>query len=63
PPAVLERLNALARASMHDPAFAKLLAEQGTTPGDMTVDRFRQYVSAEIRKWGDIVRDAHIEIQ
>lgn len=32
PPAVLERLNTLARASMHEPAFAKLLAEQAPRP-------------------------------
>lgn len=63
PPALVERLNALARESMSEPAFIKLLAEQGTTPGDMNAAVFREYVSAEIRKWGDIVRDAHIVVQ
>lgn len=63
PPALVERLNALARESMNEPAFIKLLAEQGTTPGDMDATAFREYVSAEIRKWGDIVRDAHIVVQ
>lgn len=63
PPALIERLNALARESMSEPAFIKLLAEQGTTPGDMDAVAFREYVSAEIRKWGDIVRDAHIVVQ
>ncbi|CAB3872678.1 tripartite tricarboxylate transporter substrate binding protein [Achromobacter denitrificans] len=63
PPALIERLNALARESMSEPAFIKLLAEQGTTPGDMDAAAFREYVSAEIRKWGDIVRDAHIVVQ
>lgn len=63
PPALIERLNALARESMCEPAFIRLLAEQGTTPGDMDAAVFREYVSAEIRKWGDIVRDAHIVVQ
>ncbi|WMD18632.1 tripartite tricarboxylate transporter substrate binding protein [Achromobacter seleniivolatilans] len=63
PPALIDRLNSLARTSMHEPVFVKLLAEQGTTPGELDAPRFREYVSAEIRKWGDIVRDAHIVVQ
>jgi len=63
PQALLDRLNALAREAMHEPAFMKLMADQGTTPGDMTAPQFHQYVGAEIRKWNAIVRDAKVVVQ
>lgn len=63
PPAIVNRLNELAVSSMNEPAFRNTLLQQGTTPGQMGVPEFRTFVSTEIRKWGSIVKDAHIEAQ
>jgi len=63
PPALLNKLNALARQSMGEPAFKQTLDSQATTAGTMDVAATRQYVSSEIRKWGEIVKKAGIEVQ
>ena len=63
PSELLDRLNALARQAMTEPAFKKMMTEQGTAPGEMLRPEFQDYVSAEIKKWGGIVRDAEVVVQ
>jgi tripartite-type tricarboxylate transporter receptor subunit TctC len=63
PPDLIARLNKLAVSSMNEPGFKDTLLQQGTTPGRLAVPEFRNFVSAEIRKWAGIVKDAHIEVQ
>ncbi|MFJ4293159.1 Bug family tripartite tricarboxylate transporter substrate binding protein [Cupriavidus sp. NPDC089707] len=63
PPDLVARLNKLAVNSMNESGFKDTLLQQGTTPGHMAVPEFRSFVSAEIRKWAGIVKDAHIEAQ
>lgn len=61
PPAVVEKLNSLARKAMNEPEYKKTLLSQGTNPGDMDVAAFGKFVDGEFAKWARIVKEAGIE--
>ncbi|MCD0505203.1 tripartite tricarboxylate transporter substrate binding protein [Bordetella petrii] len=61
PPAALQRLNAAVAKAVQSPAFQQRVAEEGLIvevgpPGQLT-----QYVQAEEKRWGQVVRDAKLQ--
>jgi len=60
PAAVIERLNREINAGLADPAVRARLADVGTTPIPMAPAAFGDYVSAEIAKWGKVIKAAGI---
>ena len=63
PPAVLQRVNVAANEAIADPAVRKRLGELGATPLGGTPKQLADHLSAEIERWGRIVRDAKIEVK
>ncbi len=63
PPAVLQRVNVAANEAIADPAVRKRLGELGATPLGGTQKQLADHLSAEIERWGRIVRDAKIEVK
>lgn len=63
PAAVLQRVNAAANDTVADPAVRKRLADIGATPLGGTPKQLADHLTAEIERWGRIVRDAKIEVK
>jgi tripartite-type tricarboxylate transporter receptor subunit TctC len=61
PAAVVERLQRETAAALADPAVQTRLVEIGTEPGSSTSAEFKDFVSAEIVKWRDIIGKAAIK--
>lgn len=55
PPEVVAKLNAATRAALKDPAFQKLLRDQGTTTASSSPTEFRTMVTSEYEKWEKIM--------
>ena len=62
PAAVVERINADARASLADPAIASRIAEMGGIAGGNPQAEFAAYVASEAARWRQVVRDANIRV-
>ena len=45
---------------MRDPQVAQKLADQGLTVAGNTPEHFRDYISAETKKWAKVIKDAGI---
>lgn len=56
PKAVVAQLNRDINTLIADPAFHKRLIDFGVEPMGGTAQAFEQYLDAEIKKWGDVVR-------
>jgi tripartite-type tricarboxylate transporter receptor subunit TctC len=63
PPEIIERLNREVNASLADPKFKARLAELGATAFASSSADFKQYLAAEIDKWGKVVRAGNIKLQ
>jgi tripartite-type tricarboxylate transporter receptor subunit TctC len=63
PPAVIQRLNAVANEALADPAVKKRLAEIGVSTLGGTPQQLAQHLAAETEKWGRVVREAKIQAQ
>jgi tripartite-type tricarboxylate transporter receptor subunit TctC len=63
PPAIIEKVQRDAAEALRDPEVRNKLASLGLEPVGNTPAQFGEMISAESRKWGDIVRKAHIEAQ
>lgn len=63
PAAAIERMNAAANEALADPAVRKRLNEMGATPLGGTQKQLADHLSAELDRWGRIVRDARIEVK
>ncbi len=61
PPETLNRLYGEIRAAFENPVFRERLAALGSEPVTKSPAEFKQYVSAEIRKYAEIVRFANIQ--
>jgi len=61
PPGVIDLLNREINAGLADPATKARLAAVATTPIIYTPSGFGSYIAAEIAKWGNVVRTAHIK--
>jgi len=60
PAPVIARLNEIANAALRDKATAQKLEVQGIVPRPLTPAEFRDFVGAEIKKFGEIMTRANI---
>lgn len=63
PPQILNRLYGETRTAFNNPVFHERLAALGAEPVANPPAEFKQYVSAEIRKYAEIVRLANIQAE
>ena len=63
PNTVIQRVNAAANDAVADPAVRKRLAEMGASPIGGASRQLADHLSAEIERWGRVVRDAKIEVK
>ncbi len=63
PPAVVARVNAEVNDLLKDPAVRKRLSDMGATPLGGTQKQLADHLAAETVKWGNVVRDAKIQVQ
>ena len=61
PQQIIDKLNKAAVAALKSPTVLAVLEKQGMNATPMTPQKFAQYVSAERRKWSDVVHVAGIE--
>ncbi len=63
PQPVVERLNAAVNDVLKDPAVRKRLSDMGATPLGGTPKGLADHLAAETVKWGNVVREAKIQLQ
>ena len=63
PADILERVAAAVRQGYNDANTRRRLEEMGTEPMGNTPAEFRTFVQAEIKKWGDFVKQSGIKVQ
>jgi tripartite-type tricarboxylate transporter receptor subunit TctC len=63
PASVVQRVNQAANETLSDPAVRKRLGDMGATPLGGSSRQLADHLSAEIERWGRIVRDAKIEVK
>ncbi len=63
PPSVIQRVNQVANEALSDSAVRRRLGEMGATPLGGSPRQLADHLSAEIERWGRIVRDAKIEVK
>jgi tripartite-type tricarboxylate transporter receptor subunit TctC len=63
PKPIVERLNAEVNRALRDPDVIAKLATLGTAPAGGSADDFAQTISAEIRRWTEVVRAANIKVE
>lgn len=61
PPEVVARLHEAALFALNDPVVRQNLADFGSEPIGQRPEQFAAFVVQEKKKWGDIVRDAHVK--
>jgi tripartite-type tricarboxylate transporter receptor subunit TctC len=60
PPAIVERLNKVFNDALQNPEMVAKLATQGMTPAGGTPDDFARLISAELRQWTEVARQANV---
>lgn len=63
PAAIIDRVNAEVNEILRDPAVKQRLAEMGATTLGGTRKQVADHLAAETAKWGNVVREAKIQIQ
>ena len=63
PGAIVDRVNADVNDILKDPAVRKRLSDMGATPLGGTPKQLADHIASETVKWGNVVRDAKIQIQ
>ncbi|MEY4074665.1 MAG: hypothetical protein RJA29_2022 [Pseudomonadota bacterium] len=63
PANVIQRVNQVVNEAMADSAVRKRLGDLGATPMGGSPRQLADHLSAEIERWGRIVRDARIEVK
>lgn len=63
PRAVIDRIHAAAIRALAEPDVKDWMSRNGFTVGGMSVEDYRTYVDAEVRKWAKVVTDAKIPRQ
>ncbi len=61
PRAILKKLNAATRQALDSADTKARLAQLGMSNNGSTPEEFDAYIKSEIAKWGQVIRDAHIE--
>lgn len=62
PRPIIDKINAEVNRIMTLPDVQKHLASLGAESGGGTPEEFAEFVSTEITKWGDVVREANVEL-
>ena len=62
PADIVRKLNAAINQVQADPAIRQQLNKAGLTPDSGTPEAFRQYIEAEIQKWGKLARDVQATV-
>ncbi|WP_019015212.1 tripartite tricarboxylate transporter substrate binding protein [Elioraea tepidiphila] len=62
PRAIVERLNAEVLAALATPEIAARLVETGSTPRRMSPAEYTAFLTAEVARWGAVVRAANITL-
>lgn len=60
PPMVIDKLSKAVLASLAKPAIAQAAIAQGIAVNVRGSDAFKIYLAVELKKWGDVVRDANV---
>ena len=63
PKAVVDSLNGAVNKFLAQPAFRERLAGMGVEPMGGTPEQFATFLDAEIKKWGEVVRNAGVVIE
>ena len=63
PEPIIARLNEIANTALRDKAIAQKLEVQGIVPRPMTPAEFRAFVTAEVKKFGEIMTRANIHAE
>jgi tripartite-type tricarboxylate transporter receptor subunit TctC len=63
PPAVLQKLNAAARAALEAADTKQRLAQLGMSNTSSSPQEFDAYIKSEIAKWAKVIEEAHIQPQ
>jgi tripartite-type tricarboxylate transporter receptor subunit TctC len=59
-PAIIEGLNKVFNDALKDPEMVAKLATQGMTPAGGTTDDFARLISAELKQWTEVARQANV---
>ena len=57
---IVAKLNESVNAALADPGVKAQMAALGSTPNPMSPQQFKDFVTADIKKWAEVIRDAHI---
>jgi tripartite-type tricarboxylate transporter receptor subunit TctC len=58
PAPVVARLHGALTKVLNDPGVKKRMAEQGAEPVSETPEQFRDFIAAESKKWGEVVKQS-----
>jgi tripartite-type tricarboxylate transporter receptor subunit TctC len=59
----VRRLHALINKAFEDPEMRDLWARLGAEQGGIAPEKFGDFVSREVQKWGKVVREAKITVE
>jgi tripartite-type tricarboxylate transporter receptor subunit TctC len=62
PPSIVGRMHAAIVKAIKVPTVRQKLLEQGGDPVASTPEELDRVVKAELRKWAEVIRDAHIKV-
>ena len=62
PPALIEQLSQAISKALATPELKARLSGQGTEPAHMPPAEFQTYITAERKRWGDVIRSAKIRL-
>jgi len=60
-PEIIDTLNTAINTALTDPTLKQRLTDLGADPMIMTPSQFKTFLADEIKKWGKVVREAHIK--
>jgi len=63
PPEAVNRMAVAVQQGLKDPATKKRMEEMGTQPVGDTPGEFRSFLQAEVKKWGDFVKQSGIKVE
>jgi tripartite-type tricarboxylate transporter receptor subunit TctC len=62
PQPIIDKMTAETLKALNDPEMKKIWAQQGADIGGQSSQEFGTFVSAEIAKWGKVVKDSNLKI-
>ena len=63
PPAILAKVQADVAGALRLPAVRTRLSSEGAEPVGSTPEEFEKFLTAEIRKWAKVIKDANVPPQ